>query len=232
MNTRATAVAELERRIGYIFTDRDLLERALTHASVGDRSPKLRHNQRLEFLGDRVLNLVIAEELMGRMPDVDEGVLTKAYHKLVNIQACAAAAARMGLGEALRLGGGTAKLGLRRNERVVGDACEALIAALYLDGGLAVAKDCILALWTDNFSGLDAPENKDPKTMLQEWALGRGLPVPRYVVVRQEGSAHKPSFTMAVEVQGFEPQTASGGSKREAEKLAAMAMLNKHAGAS
>jgi ribonuclease-3 len=113
---------------------------------------------------------------------------------------------------------------------VLGDACEALIAALYLDAGLPAAKDFILAFWGDLFSTLDAP-TKDPKTMLQEWAMARGLPAPTYRLVKQEGSAHEPVFTIAVDLPGLEALSAVGGSKKEAERLAADAMLIRHAGA-
>lgn len=227
MNTRAAAVAELERRLGYTFKDRDLLERALTHSSVGDRMPQVHHNERLEFLGDRVLNLIIADELMRRLPDADEGVLTKAFHKLVNVEACAEAAGRMGLGDALRLGGGAGKLGMRRNVRVVGDACEALIAALYIDAGLDVTRERVLAFWAQIFEGLDAPGNRDPKTLLHEWAMAHGRAAPVYRVVGQEGVAHAPRFRIEVFVQGLEPEVAEGGSKKEAEKLVAERLLKR-----
>src|SRR4051812_25948590 len=170
MNTRLAAIAELERRIGYSFADRDLLERALTHASVGEGGAKLRHNERLEFLGDRVLNLIIADELVGRMPEAAEGDLTRAYHQLVNYQACAVVARAIGLGEALRLGGGAAKLGMRDNEKVLGDACEALIAALYIDGGMPAAHSFVATFWAGQFAELK-PATEDPKTALQHWAL-------------------------------------------------------------
>jgi ribonuclease-3 len=227
MNARAAAVAELERRLGYTFGDRDLLERALTHASAGDGAPSTRSNERLEFLGDRVLNLIVAEELMRRMPDVDEGLLTKAFHKLVNVEACAAAAAPLGLGEALRFGGGAGKLGMRRNLRVLGDACEALIAALYLEAGLQATRDCVLRLWTDHFDNLDAPGAREAKTELNEWALARGLPAPIYKVVRQDGPAHAPRFEIEVFVQGYEPEIGEGGSKKEAEKQVAAKLLRR-----
>ena len=211
MNTRQAAVAELERRIGHVFADRDLLERALTHGSVTKGSAKIRDNERLEFLGDRVLNLVVAERLMDLEPEATEGALSKLMNQLVNYRACAT------------------KIGARDNERVLGDACEALIAALYLDAGFARAHDFILAFWADLFANLDAP-TKDPKTMLQEWAMGLGMPVPDYRVIRQEGSAHEPVFTIEVRLPGLESAVASAGSKKEAERLAADAMLNRHAG--
>jgi ribonuclease-3 len=229
MNTRSAAIAELERRIGYIFSDRDLLERALTHASVGEAGAKLRHNERLEFLGDRVLNLIVADELIGRMPEAAEGDLTRAYHQLVNYQACAVVARAIGLGEALRLGGGAAKLGMRENEKVLGDACEALIAALYIDGGMPAAHTFVASFWADQFADLK-PATEDPKTALQHWALARGLPLPRYDQVSQSGSAHKPSFVIEVSVEGLAPERATAGNKQEAGRLAAERLLAKLAG--
>lgn len=226
MNTRNAAIAELERRIGYSFSDRDLLERALTHASVGEAGAKLRHNERLEFLGDRVLNLIVADELVRRMPEAAEGNLTRAYHQLVNYQACAVVARAIGLGAALRLGGGAAKLGMRDNEKVLGDACEALIAALYIDDGMSAAQRFVVAFWADQFADLK-PATEDPKTALQHWALARGLPLPRYDQVSQSGSAHKPSFVIEVSVEGLAPERATAGNKQEAGRLAAERLLTK-----
>jgi ribonuclease-3 len=226
MNARVTAVDELERRIGHSFSDRTLLERALTHASVGAGATKVRHNERLEFLGDRVLNLIVAERISDLKPEAREGELSRLMNQLVNYHACAEAGRAAGLRDALRLDGGATKQGARDNDRVLGDACEALIAALYLEGGLSLAKAFVLKFWADAFENLDAP-TKDPKTQLQEWAMARGLPVPRYTVTQQTGSAHEPRFTIEVFVQGFAPETAVAGSKREAEKLAADQMLQK-----
>ena len=231
MNTRTTAVAELERRIGHTFSDRELFERALTHGSVTKGSTKIGDNERLEFLGDRVLNLVVAERLMTLRPEATEGDLSKLMNQLVNYRACADAARRAGLRDALRVDAGATKIGARDNDRVLGDACEALIAALYLDAGFPAAHDFILAFWADLFDHLDTP-TKDPKTMLQEWAMARGLPVPDYRVLKQEGSAHEPVFTIEVGLPGLEPAVASAGSKKEAERLAADAMYARHAGTS
>jgi ribonuclease-3 len=230
MNTRVAAVAELERRIGHVFVDRDLLERALTHGSVTKGSPKIRDNERLEFLGDRVLNLAVAEQLMRLRPQATEGDLSKLMNQLVNYRACADAGRRAGLRDAMRVDASATKVGARDNDRVLGDACEALIAALYLEAGFSAARDFVLAFWADLLDNLDAP-TKDPKTMLQEWAMARGLPAPDYRVLKQEGSAHEPVFTIEARLPGLEPMTAVGGSKREAERLAADAMLIRHAGA-
>lgn len=226
MIDRATAIAELERRIGHRFEDRDLLDRALTHASVGEGARNVSHNERLEFLGDRVLNLIIAEELLARMPEADEGEVSRAFHQLVDYESCASVARAVGLPEALRLGGGASKLGVRRSDRMLGDACEALIAALYIDGGLELARRFILAEWAEGFAGA-GQTTADPKTALQHWALARGLPLPTYEVASQKGPAHKPVFVIEATVQGYPPERASGRNKQEASRDAAAALLNK-----
>jgi ribonuclease-3 len=225
MNARTAAVAELEQRIGHVFADRELLERALTHASVGKGAHKVSHNERLEFLGDRVLNLIVAEHIVQALPEATEGELSKLMARLVNYHACAEAARAAGLGPALRVDASATKVGVRHNDRVLGDACEALIAALYREGGLEAARRFILNFFADKLAELDKP-GKDPKTLLQEWAMARGLPLPDYVVVRQEGPSHAPQFTIEVRVEGLAPQAAVGGAKRDAEKAAAQKMLD------
>ncbi|MBL8555961.1 MAG: ribonuclease III [Phenylobacterium sp.] len=230
MNARNAAVEALERSIGHVFTDRDLLERALTHASVGDGAREVRHNERLEFLGDRVLNLCAAERLMALDPDAREGDMSRRLASLVNYHACARAAERCGLPPALRLSASATKVGARRSDAVLGDACEALIAALYIDGGLETAKAFFERFWSEEFAGLDAPRAKDPKTQLQEWAQGLGLPLPSYEVVARSGPAHAPAFTVAVRVQGFGEERGEGGSRQAAEKSAATSMLLKREG--
>ncbi len=230
MNARVAAVEDLESRIGHTFTDRDLLERALTHASVGDGAREVRHNERLEFLGDRVLNLCAAERLMALDPDSREGEMSRRLASLVNYHACARAAERAGLPAALRLSASATKVGARKSDAVLGDACEALIAALYIDGGLETAKAFFEKFWAEEFVHLDTPRAKDPKTQLQEWAQGLGLPLPAYEVVQREGPAHAPVFTVEVRVKGFEPERGEGGSRQAAEKAAAQVMLLKREG--
>jgi ribonuclease-3 len=228
MISRADAVQELERRVGHTFGDRDLLERALTHASVGDGAKSVRHNERLEFLGDRVLNLMAAERLMALDPDAREGEMSRLLASLVNYHACARAAHRVGLPEALRLSASASKVGARQSDAVLGDACEALIAALYIDGGIEAARAFFDAFWAEEFATLHEPRSRDPKTQLQEWAQGRGLPLPAYQVVARKGPDHAPRFTVAVTVEGFAAEEAQGGSRQEAEKAAASALLAKH----
>jgi ribonuclease-3 len=230
MNAREAAVAELERRIGYTFNDRDLLERALTHASVGDGARTVRHNERLEFLGDRVLNLCAAERLMALDPDAREGEMSRLMASLVNYHACSRAARAAGLPDALRLSASATKIGARKSDAVLGDACEALIAALYIDGGLECARAFFLQFWAEEFERLHEPREKDPKTQLQEWAQGRGLPLPAYELVSRTGPDHAPCFTVAVTVDGFAPERGEGRSRQDAEKAAAQMMLLKREG--
>jgi ribonuclease-3 len=230
MNARAEAVAELQRRVGHHFADAELLERALTHSSVGDGAREVRHNERLEFLGDRVLNLCAAERLMALYPDVREGEMSRLLASLVNYHACARIARKAGLQDALRLSASATKVGARQSDAVLGDACEALIAALYVDGGLEAARAFFLKFWQDEFDRLDEPEVKDPKTQLQEWAQGRGLPLPNYAIVSRDGPDHAPCFTVEVAVEGFPPERAQGRSRQDAEKAAAQTMLLKREG--
>ena len=230
MNRREVAVAELEGRIGHVFHDRELLERALTHASVGDGAHKVRHYERLEFLGDRVLNLPAAERLMALNSEAREGEMSRLMAGLVNYHACARVARRIGLPSALRMAHSASKIGARDKDTVLGDACEALIGAIYIDDGLEAARAFFLEFWAEEFERLDAPQIKDPKTQLQEWAQGRGLALPLYKVVGREGPDHAPSFTVSVSVGDYEPELAEGRSRQEAEKAAATVMLLKREG--
>ncbi len=230
MNARDAAVAELERRVGHAFADRDLLERALTHASVGDGAREVRHNERLEFLGDRVLNLCAAERLMALDPDAREGEMSRLLASLVNYHACARAAKRAGLPDALRMSASATKVGARKSDAVLGDACEALIAALYIDGGLETARAFFLKFWEEEFARLDEPRSKDPKTQLQEWVQGMGKPLPEYEVIDRTGPSHAPCFTVEVRVTGFPSERGEGRSRQAAEKAAAQHMLLKREG--
>lgn len=230
MNARLSAADALEQRIGHVFADRDLLERALTHASVGDGARKVRHNERLEFLGDRVLNLLAAERLLALDPEAKEGVLSPRLAALVNGKACARVARRIGLAAALRLSGSATKIGARDSDGVLGDACEALMAALYIDGGLETARAFFLEAWTEEFADPAPTRDRDPKTQLQEWAQARALPLPRYAVVSRTGPDHAPTFTVQVTIDGHPPEDGEGRSRQEAEKSAALQMLLKREG--
>jgi len=227
MNARAGAVDALQRRLGHVFADPTLLERALTHASVGGGAGKTRDNEILEFIGDRVIGLLAAERLAELYPLAPEGELTVRLHGLVNREACARVARRMELGPALRLAGGETKTGGRDKDSILGDACEAVMAAVHLDGGLAAAREVFLDLWAEEFAGAAAGQPRDPKTALQEWAQGRGKGLPAYAVTARSGPDHAPMFTVEVTVQGLAPAAAEGRSRREAEKAAAAALLGR-----
>lgn len=231
-NVRAEAVAELERRLGHGFTDRDLLEQALTHASVGEGSDKAagkpsRDNQRLEFLGDRVLGLLVAERLMRDFPEADEGEMSARLHALVDKATCARAAETMGVGPALRLSPGETRQGGRKRDGVLGDAMEAILAAVYFDAGLLAAKTVFERAWATELAAPPTRAVSNPKSALQEWALGTGRSLPVYRVTERTGSDHAPTFTVEVIVEGVEPLTARGRSRQEAEKAAAAALLNR-----
>jgi ribonuclease-3 len=221
---RAVAVAELERRLGRVFADRSLLERALTHASVGRGAPD---NERLEFLGDRVLALVISEALLDESPESDAGQLSKRLHVLVSRDACAGVARALGVGPALRLPGGETRRGARDQVRFLADACEALIGALYLDAGLAVARQVVVAAWAPLLAAPHDERTANPKSRLQEWAAAAGRGAPVYRLVARAGPDHAPSFTVEVEVAGALPAQASAGSRQAAEKAAAGLLLQR-----
>jgi ribonuclease-3 len=223
-------VEALERRIGHGFADRALLERALTHSSVGDGAIKVRHNERLEFLGDRVLGLLASERLLALYPEAKEGELSPRLANIVNGKACARVGRRLELGQVLRMSGSASRMGVRDNDGAIGDAVEALMAAIYIDGGLETARSFFLEAWADEFSDLEEPRSKDSKTRLQEWAMGLRLPMPVYTVVERTGPDHAPRFIVEVEVRGYEAERGEGGSRREAEKAAALVMLLKQEG--
>ncbi|NEX92927.1 ribonuclease III [Caulobacter sp. 17J65-9] len=227
MSVRAKAVADLEQKLGHVFNDHDLLERALTHSSVGEGARRVIDYERLEFLGDRVLGLLAAERLIEAYPKAKEGELSPKLQALVNREACARAARRMGVGPALRLSPGETKTGGRDKDTILGDACEALMAAVYIDGGMEASRAMFGTFWADEFAHLDAPKVKDVKSRLQEWAQGKGRPLPTYEVVNREGPDHAPTFTVEVSVEGVKPERAAGRSRQEAEKAAATAMLER-----
>lgn len=214
-------LGSLEEKLGYRFSDRELLKRALTHASA---TPAL-SNERLEFLGDRVLGLVVAETLHARHAGESEGELTVRFHALVRAEACARAAEAAGLTEYIKLAG-TGFDSVRARAAILSDVCEAVIAAIYLDGGMTAARAFIARFWSGMFEDPgQGAEMRDAKTRLQEWAQGKGLPTPAYREMARSGPAHAPHFTIQVLVQGEPAQTGEGGSKREAEQDAAARLL-------
>jgi ribonuclease-3 len=219
---KAPPLAALFARLGRPVAA-DLIETALTHPSAA--SPARPDYQRLEFLGDRVLNLVIAEALTARFPDEDEGRLAPRLNALVRKEACAEVAAEIGLGDHLRMERSEARAGGRRRLTILGDAMEAVIAAVYLDGGLDAARETVLRFWTPRIAAQGAAAPAEPKSALQEWAAARGMPPPDYVEVARSGPPHAPVFTVEARLRDGAAAKASAGSKREAEKAAAAALL-------
>ncbi len=216
--------AACEEAIAYRFKDEKLLDRAMTHRSAAHGKSAEWSNERLEFLGDRVLGLVIVEALMLRFPTAREGELAPRLNAIVSRKACAVVGAEIGLGAFLivdkseRANGGATKASLLAN------AAEAVLGAVYLDGGLARAAKFVLKHWGGLIkANADAP--RDPKSALQEWAQGQGLPMPAYRHVDRSGPDHAPVFTITVLVDGHEPVSATGPSKQHAEREAARAML-------
>lgn len=222
------ALAALEKRLGHAFTNRDLLVTALTHASATDSGAAT--YQRLEFLGDRVLGLAIAEMLMVAFPKANEGELAQRLTALVRNESCADVARDLDLGSAIRLGAGEAQSGGRWKAAILGDVCEAVIGALHLDGGIDVARRFIDAHWRAKM--LETPRStaslRDGKTTLQEWAQGRGLGTPTYEIVARSGPDHAPRFEVEVLAGDLAPLRGEGGSRREAEQDAAATMLVRH----
>jgi ribonuclease III len=209
-------------RIGHDFARPELLARALTHASIA--TPTRPDNQRLEFLGDRVLGLVMAEALLAADPTAPEGHLAPRFNALVRKETCAEVARDLGLGDILKLGRSEMMSGGRRKEALLGDAMEAVIAAVYLDGGFAAAQRLVLKLWAGRIGAVEA-DARDAKTSLQEWAQARGMTPPAYVEVAREGPDHQPVFTVEVRLATGEAESATAGAKRQAEQAAAKALL-------
>ncbi len=209
-------------RLGHDFAQPELLIRAVTHASIS--TPQRPDNQRLEFLGDRVLGLVIAETLLSADKLASEGLLAPRFNALVRKETCAAVAREIALGDVLKLGRSEMMSGGRRKEALLGDAMEAVVAAVYLDGGLEAARGVILRLWRDRIASVKA-DARDAKTALQEWAQARALPPPAYTVRGREGPDHQPLFTVEVRIESGEAEVARAGTKRQAEQAAAKALL-------
>jgi ribonuclease-3 len=219
---------QLQETIGYRFTNIGLLNLCLTHRSMG-REGLENNNQRLEFLGDAVLGLAIAEMLYQLFPNEAEGDLSKRLVSLVNGGQLAHIATTMGLGQCLMVSSGEAEQGGRANPSNLEDACEALLGAIYLDGGIEAVRGVVNRFWRHEAQQTKSPP-KDAKTTLQEWAQGRGLPLPEYVVVSAIGPSHAPNFVVDVTVAGHPPARAEAGTKRVAERLAAAILLEKLGG--
>ncbi|MGZ5851973.1 MAG: ribonuclease III [Hyphomicrobium sp.] len=215
--------ARLEAALDHRFRNPDLLSEALTHRSAAGASTP--SNERLEFLGDRVLGLVIAQMLMTRFPMAEEGEMSRRLTALVRREALAEVAERVDLAAHVVFGAGDAKAG-RENTGLLANACEAVIGALFLDGGLEAARCFIERAWGAMVDYGEGAE-RDAKTRLQEWAQARGRSLPRYEVTDREGPAHAPQFVVTVYVDGESEATGEGASKRVAEQAAAAALLNR-----
>ncbi len=216
----AADLKKLQDLIGYHFKDVHWLERAMTHSSTNEDY----NYQRLEFLGDRVLGLVIAGALFTEFKHEPEGSLAKRHTALIQGQTCAVVGLKHGLNKYIIMSQAEEEAGGRINENIIGDIVESMLGAIYIDGGYEVAQKIILTLWGDTITTLEkAPQ--DSKTELQEWVQARMLDLPLYEVVDKEGPDHAPIFKVQITVTGFEPIYAKGNSRRQAEKLVAKKML-------
>lgn len=218
----ATSLAGLEEQLGHIFQQPEMLRRAVTHASAESKASNA--YERLEFLGDRVLGLVVAEHLLERFPQEREGEIARRHVQLVRREALATVARTLEFGQYLIISQGEEDAGARDSDSILSDALEAVIAALYLDGDLETARSFILKYWNALVEADDEPPT-DAKTALQEWAQGRRFGLPFYEIVDQEGPAHAPEFTVSVTVGDYPFRTAKGRSKRQAEQAAAALLI-------
>lgn len=208
-----------EKTLGHRFREEALLRRAMTHGSHGGAD-----YERLEFLGDRVLGCIIAAWLFERFKDDSEGKLAVRFAALVDRSTCAEVGRAIGLPKLVLMDPAARQAGVNRSDNVLGDICEALIGALYVEGGMEAASRFVHAQWEPLLTTRTRAQ-KDPKSRLQEWAQGKGLPIPVYEVVRREGPDHQPRFIVRVTVRNQPPVEAIGASKQDAEKQAASAML-------
>jgi ribonuclease-3 len=224
MSDADQSLAWVAATLGYTPVDAALFRVALTHRSAGSHN-----NERLEFLGDAVLNLLVAEHLYRRFPGVDEGVLSRLRASLVNGESLARVAAGLKLGDVLFLGAGELKTGGFRRESILADAFEAVCGALYLDAGIERTRTVMLRLLGSALDALDVPgELKDAKTRLQEWLQGRGLPLPHYAVEGVEGESHAQHFRVSCEIESLsERASGEGSSRRRAEQCAAQLLLDR-----
>lgn len=217
-------LARLETTIGYTFKDKDLAVMSLTHSSYGDGRRKFFNNERLEFLGDRVLGLLTAERLY-EVCDGDEGNMARRLNALVRKETCAQIARLINLGEALLISPSEIKQGGRDKTSILGDACESLLAALYLDGGYDTVQAFYNTFWHDEIKRVTTISAKDPKTELQERASTDGYGVPVYSVVERSGPDHRPLFKVEVVVAGLGAMQGTGKSKKDAERFSALHLL-------
>ena len=222
---RVRKYKDLEYNLSYKFKSDKLLECALTHSSVRGGKKERLDNERLEFLGDRVLGLAIAGRLNEIYPKAREGELARRYNSLVRGEACASVARVLYLGPLLVLSDAEALSGGREKETILADAMEAILGAIYLEAGFERARSVVLKLWENLLKDQNIEVIPDPKTSLQEWAQGQGLPLPQYLVVSREGPDHAPLFTAEVRIKSLTPARGEGASKRLAEQAAASSFL-------
>jgi ribonuclease-3 len=226
MNRRDAAIEALQARLGHRFADGALLERALTHASASGAGVRVEDNERLEFLGDRVLGLAVAQALMLRDSEAGAGPLAKQFASLVSRDSCAFVARSIGLGDALRLAGGETRRGARDHETIIADACEAVIAALYLEIGFERTAEVVLRMWAPLLEkGVDL-DLANPKSALQELAAAKGHPAPIYHTVSRTGPDHEPRFCVEVRLGATLHAAGEGGSLQAAQKSAAATLLD------
>lgn len=223
-NVRYPRLVDLETRLGYSFKDPELLIRAMTHSSYGDGQRKTPDNERLEFLGDRVLGLLTAAALYDHSTEA-EGTLARRLNALVRKETCAKVARQLGLGDALLISSAEDKQGGREKTSILGDACEALIAAIYLDGGYAEIKRFYDEFWQPLLAEVVKKSAKDPKTELQERAMASNQGLPAYEILDRSGPDHRPLFVIEVTVPGIGSAKGTGKSKRDAERFAATHLL-------
>ena len=224
---RARKFKDLETRLGYKFKTQELLQRALTHSSYKGSTKNSGDNERLEFIGDRVLGLAIAELLQSTFPKANEGELARRYNRLVRGETCASIGRDLELGPFLILSESEAVSGGRDKETILADAVEAILGAVFLDQGFEKARTVVRHLWEPLTEQHTRPATADPKSALQEWAQGKGLSLPSYVEVARSGPDHAPLFTTEVRIPGCDPARGEGASKRAAEQAAASALLNR-----
>ena len=213
--------AKLSDRLGYVFGDADLLQQALTHGSSGR---KAKDYERLEFLGDRVLSLVIADQLYRDYRKEKEGKLAARHSAIVRGDVCAAVGEAMGLHDFIKVGDTEKKSGVHKMKSVLGDVVEAVIGAIYIDGGLEAARKVILYFWKDALEHPDSVQ-KDAKTFVQEWALAQSLSLPRYELAGRQGPEHKPQFTVRLHIEKYNEAQGMGPTKQAAEMAAASAFI-------
>ncbi|MGQ0672946.1 MAG: ribonuclease III [Hyphomicrobium sp.] len=216
----------LEKQLGYKFRSEDLLAQALTHASVRGGARKRADNERLEFLGDRVLGLAIVEVLSEAYPEASEGELARRLNRLVNGETCAKVGRQFGIGAHLVLSDSETMSGGRDKDTILADAVEAILGAVFLDRGFDKAREVVRRLWAEQY-GNHPRAAADPKSALQEWAQGQGLALPQYVEIGRKGPDHAPHFTSEVRIRGKAPARGEGNSKRAAEQAAAACLLER-----